>query len=206
MDNQLLTGYNQDLQTQINILEKIIMSSPILNSVITRAHLCGFENYYIGAGCITQTVWNYLSGFPSDYGIKDIDFAYYDDSNIDYEHENEFIIIMNEIYKDMKVDFDIKNQARVHLWYESHYGNNIEQYTSLETAISTWPTTATAVGVRMDNGLFKVYAPFGLNDLFGKIVRANKTQVTKEVYEKKAARWLSTWPDLTVIPWDIPKR
>ena len=59
------------------------------------------------------------------------------------------------------------------------------------------------MGIRRDkNGAFKIYAPFGLNDLFGKIVRANKAQITKDIYENKTTRWLSKWPDLKVIPWE----
>ena len=80
---------------------------------------------------------------------------------------------------------DVKNQARVHVWYEQHFGYSIRPYQSLEEAINTWPTTATAVGIRRWNEEWKIYAPYGLNDLFGKIVRANKAQITQEIFEKK---------------------
>jgi len=50
------------------------------------------------------------------------------------------------------------------------------------------------------NNELKVYAPFGLNDLFGKVVRANKVQIKKEIFESKTTKWLSKWPDITVIP------
>ena len=61
--------------------------------------------------------------------------------------------------------------------------------------------TATALGLRRDSkGKWIVYAPFGLNDLFGKIVRANKTQITKEIYEKKVIKWRAIWTDLKIIP------
>lgn len=45
------------------------------------------------------------------------------------------------------------------------------------------------------------YAPFGLNDLFGMMVRANKVQITEEIYNKKVERWKVLWPGLTIIPW-----
>lgn len=73
---------------------------------------------------------------------------------------------------------------------------------SEEAAINTWPTTATAIGVRKTGEEWNIYAPFGLNDLFGMVVRANKTQITKEIYEKKVNRWTQRWPGLTVIPWE----
>lgn len=200
----MLNGYNMDIQTQLKALENIIMSNKIISTAIERAKLLDAENYYIGAGCIAQTVWNYLSNNPLEYGIKDIDFVYFDDKNLDIESENRFISKIKELYSDLKIEVDVKNQARVHLWYESHFGYKIEPYISLETAINTWPTTATSIGVRKEkNNEFKVYAPFGLNDLFGKVVRANKTQITKQIYENKVSSWLTRWPDLRIIPWEI---
>lgn len=202
MKHQLLKGYNLDIHRQIEVFEKIIMLSETLSEAIERAKTLDLDNYYIGAGCITQTVWNYLSNNPLDYGIKDIDFVYFDDNNLDLEAENEVILKIKNLYSDLKIQIDIKNQARVHLWYKSHFGYEIKPYSSLEDAINTWPTTATAIGVRKEkNNEFKVYAPFGLNDLFGKIVRANKAQITEEIYKSKVASWTSKWEGLTVIPW-----
>jgi hypothetical protein len=53
----------------------------------------------------------------------------------------------------------------------------------------------------LENENFKIYAPFGLNDLFGMIVRANKAQITEEIYLQKVNKWKSKWPALTIIPW-----
>ncbi|MDD6771367.1 nucleotidyltransferase family protein [Inconstantimicrobium porci] len=203
MDKKLLNGYNLDINEQIKVLEKIVMKSKNINTVIERAESLNLENYYIGAGCIAQTVWNYLSDKPLDYGIKDIDFVYFDEKNLDEESENKVISYVKELYSDLDIEVDVKNEARVHLWYKDHFGYDIKPYTSLEDDINSWPTTSTAVGIRRDkNGAFKIYAPFGLNDLFGKIVRANKAQITKDIYENKTTRWLSKWPDLKVIPWE----
>ncbi|ABX43262.1 nucleotidyltransferase family protein [Lachnoclostridium phytofermentans] len=199
----MLEGYNLDINTQMKTLENIIMSSEIINTALKRAKQLNIDNYYIGAGCITQTVWNYLSNYPLDYGIKDIDFVYFDNLNLDFESENRVIMQVKQLYSALRIETDVKNQARVHLWYKDHFGYSIEPYTSLESAINTWPTTASAIGIRLDNNNeFKVYAPFGLNDLFGKIVRANKSQITKQIYEKKTASWLGKWSDLKVIPWE----
>jgi hypothetical protein len=56
--------------------------------------------------------------------------------------------------------------------------------------------------VRRNAGAFSVCAPFGLRDLFAMVVRANKTVVTRAVYEAKVERWSTVWPRLTVVPWD----
>lgn len=202
MLNNISDGYNMDLDHQLHVLETIISSSELITEALERAKLSGLDNYYIGAGCITQTVWNYLFHKPLDYGIKDIDFIYYDDNNMDYEAESKVISNLKELYSDFNIEIDVKNQARVHLWYKEHFGYEIAPYKSLEAAINTWPTTATAIGVRIcENNKLKVYAPFGLNDLFGKIVKPNKVQITEEIYNKKVVNWLMKWPGLTIIPW-----
>lgn len=201
MKREFKNGYNSNIQTQMVLLESILVQSEAINKAINRTQALGIKNYYIGAGCITQTVWNYLSGKPLDYGIKDIDFVYYDNENIDFQAEDRIISRIKELYSDLNYEVDVKNQARVHLWYKSHFGTDIEPYKSLEEAINTWPTTATAIGVRKENNELLVYAPFGLNDLFGKIVRPNKTQITRDVYENKVSRWTEKWPDLKIIPW-----
>lgn len=198
-----LNAYNLDIVTQIKMLEKIIILNENINTAIERAKTLSIENYYIGAGCITQTVWNYLFNKPLKYGINDIDFVYFDDDKIDIESEKKMTSTLKNLYSDLKIKVDVVNEASVHLWYEKQFGYSIKPYTSLESAINTWPTTATSIGVRRDkNNKFIVYAPFGLNDLFGKIVRANKIQITKEIYENKVQKWINKWPDLTVIPWD----
>lgn len=202
MKRDILNGYNLDINEQVSIFGKIILSSKIIAEVLERARLLNLDNYYIGAGCVAQTVWNYLSCKPLDYGIKDIDFVYFDKENLDYIAEHDICLVTKELYADLNIEIDVKNQARVHLWYKSHFGYEIEPYSSLEAAINTWPTTA-SVGIRKNtSGDLKIYAPFGFNDLFGKIVRANKVQITKQIYEDKVSNWLNKWPDLTVIPWD----
>lgn len=199
----MLNGYNTDISGQIRIFEEIIFSSRILSEALERAPSLDLENYYIGAGGVTQTVWNYLSGNPLEYGIKDIDLVYFDQENLSFEAENDVCMRAKELFSDFSLEMDVKNQARVHLWYESRFGYSIEPVRSLESAVNRWPTTATSIGIRKTgNRDLKIYAPFGFNDLFGKIVRANKTQITKQIYEDKVRSWIGKWPDLVIIPWD----
>lgn len=191
-----------NLQEQVKNLKTLLFESSLIKETLQRASTTGINNYYIGAGCIAQTVWNYQFQKPLDYGIKDIDFVYYDNQALDYEAENQIIIKLKEMYKDFSVDIDVKNQARVHLWYKERFGYEIEPYDSLESAINTWPTTATAIGVKIDrDNNFEVYAPYGLLDLLNKIVRPNKVQITENIYNSKVSAWLKKWPKLTVIPW-----
>ena len=196
-------GHNQNLDRQVDCLERILKQNKTIKRVLELAPQLQMPNWYLGAGCIAQTVWNVHHGFDLNHGIKDYDLVYYDSSNITPEGENLYIEKGRDFLKSLPVDAEIKNEARVHLWYKKHFGYSIKPYKSIEEAINTWPTTATSVAVRYNNkGEFIVYAPYGLNDLFGMIVRPNKTQITKEIYLKKIERWAKIWHKLIIIPWN----
>lgn len=76
-------------------------------------------------------------------------------------------------------------------------------YTSAMQAIATFPTTATSIGVRPGAEGLALHAPFGTADLFGAIVRPNKAQITRAIYEAKVLRWLAMWPRLKIIEWEM---
>lgn len=199
-DRARLTGYDRDMDTQKRLLHDILSQSPVLSEVIRGSAALGLENCYTGAGCICQTVWNFQNGLEPVHGISDIDLVYFDE-DLSYEKEDRTIRRVKDVFRGLPVEIDVKNQARVHLWYKDHYGYDIRPYASVEEAISTWPTTATAVGVRLEGGALTVCAPFGLNDMFGQIVRPNKAQVTEETYLKKCVKWGALWDTLTFVPW-----
>lgn len=192
---------HEDLPNQIDYLERILAKSKIVAEVLRKAPDLHLPNWYLGAGAIAQTVWNELHGYPFDHGLKDCDLVYFD-ADLSVEAQNLSRQRGHELFASLPVEVEITNEARVHLWYKEKFGKEITPYLSTEDAITTWPTTATSIGVRFRNGAFQVYAPYSLHDLLGMIVRPNKTLVSREVYEKKAERWKSTWPKLEVIAWD----
>lgn len=196
-----MDGCNKDLYYQIKLLSEILIKNEPLYEVIKKSADIGIKEYYIGAGCISQTVWNYQTGKNLYYGIEDVDFVYYDNSDLSYVAEDKIIKLVTAALKSCKFKLDIKNQARVHIWYKERFGRSIEPYSSVEEAIGTWPSTASAIGVRLENNVLKVFAPFGLNDLFGLILRANKVKITEETYILKTEKWKSKWAELNVIPW-----
>ena len=196
-----MCGYNKDLSIQIEEFEKIIMSNEIVKNILVKAVNLGLSDYYIGAGCIAQTIWNNQMNYSLINAISDIDFVYYDNSDLSCEKEDMIIKYIVKEITPCSIKLDIKNHARVHLLYEEHFGYKIKPYKSLEDAINTWPTTATSIGVRLENSKMRIYSLFGLNDLFGMIVRPNKTQITEEIYVQKVNKWKAKWPTLKIIPW-----
>ncbi|MCA1063741.1 nucleotidyltransferase family protein [Rossellomorea aquimaris] len=186
-----------------DLLVEMISKSEELNRLL---HILKNMNlpfdYYVGAGCITNTIWNDISDYPLEYGISDVDIVYYDPRDMTPEGEKKLKDQLCSLLGDFPFKLDVKNQARVHLWYEKKFGFSIKPYESLEEAIDSWPTTATALGVRLERGgSHKIYAPYDLEDLYSMIVRPNKRMITREIYEAKANKWKNKWPMLKVIPW-----
>lgn len=197
----MINGLDKDLLSQIEVLEKILLSNFTLKEVLVRLSQTDLKNYYVAAGCINQTVFNYYHGYPLMNGIDDFDIVYFD-SDVSYEKEDSIIKEINNLVNDLNVKCDVKNEARVHLWYGEKYGKHIEPYTSLEDAIDAWGTSITCLGVRLENNKLIIYAPYGLNDLFCMTIRPVKRQYTEEQYIIKTNRWKKKWPKLNVLSWN----
>jgi len=99
---------------------------------------------------------------------------------------------------DPSVAWDVKNQARMHL------RNGDAPYVSATDAMCRWPETATAVAVRRsEQDHCDIAAPFGLDDLFGLIVRPTPSfaDAKRQLYNDRvqAKEWLKTWPLLRAV-------
>lgn len=196
----MLDGINKPLIEQIEILKEILLSNQKLKLVLEKLEEYNLDNYYVAAGCINQTVFNYYHNFDLMYGIEDIDIVYYD-NDITYEKEDKIIKDITNLL-DIDIKLDIKNEARVHLWYYEKYNKKINQYINLEDAINSWGTTITCIGVKLVNNNLIVYAPYGLNDLFTLTIRPIKKQFTYTGYQVKTKKWLTKWPKLNIIDWN----
>jgi len=173
-----------------------------LDEILGRFEEIALPDSWLVSGCIAQTILNLLCGRPAEFGIKDVDLIYFDEQDLSAEAEAGHERRVGDLFRDLPLKLDVKNQARVHLWYKERFGYTIKPYSSSVDAIATFPTTATSVGIRRLLGNFECCAPFGLDDLFGLIVRPNKRQVTRSIYEMKTDRWRLIWPALTVLAWD----
>ena len=185
-----------------NIFLSQIRRNELVHVILERSEQLKIPNWYFGAGFIAQSIWNLNHGFSINSHIKDIDWVYFDPTDSSEESETAISRKISETFHDLKIPFDVKNQARVHLWYESKFGYPIEPYTSVEDAIETWPTTSTAIAMTIKNQSPSVFVPFGFSDLMSLTIRANKKQITEEIYKSKNTRWKQCWPKLQIIDWD----
>ena len=75
----MIKAYNKDIMSQLNIFLDIIRNNKLIYEICRKSQELDLKNYYIGAGFITQSIWNYLSDYSITYGINDIDIVYFDD-------------------------------------------------------------------------------------------------------------------------------
>ena len=179
-----------------------IEKSPLLAPLLRRWDEIALPDCRIVAGALAQTVWNDRFGYAPDHGIVDIDIVYFDQDDLSERGEAHEAARIRALFPEIPAWLDVKNEARVHLWYAGRFGFEIAPYASMADAISTFPTTATSIGIRPGAGGIAIEAPFGLSDLMSATVRPNKTQVSRDVYEAKVGRWQALWPELTVMRWD----
>jgi len=182
-------------------LEAIIRASPILAPIVRRWTSIALPDCWLVAGAIAQTVWNDAFGLPPGHGLSDVDLVYFDGTDLSEASETDHAERIRDQFAGLPVWIDVKNEARVHLWYAGKFGYSIAPYTSATQAIATFPAITTAVGVQPAESGMLIAAPFGLSDLFNLTVRPNTVQITRPIYEAKVTRWRSVWPGLTIVDW-----
>lgn len=178
------------------------MRNDVLTGVLSQSAALGLPGWYLTAGCLFQTVWNVVTGRPPAYGIKDYDLFYFDAEDLSWEAEDIVIQSAKHAFRDVPAEVEIRNEARVHLWYGKKFGAQCPPYASTEDAIDSFAATTCCLGVHLEpSGRWRVYAPHGLSDVFNLVVRPNPVLAPHSVYEAKTSRWRRQWPELTVLPW-----
>jgi uncharacterized protein len=190
------------LDEQLKALRETLARNETLMEVLARAAKLDLPGWYLTAGCLFQTVWNVVTNRSPTHGIRDYDLFYFDDTDLSWEAENEVIQAGEAAFHDLPATVEIRNEARVHLWYEDHFGVPCPPYSSSEAAIDSFAATTCCLGIRLaEDDRWRVYAPHGLADVFNLVVRPNRVLAPRSVYETKTQRWREHWPELTVLRW-----
>ena len=89
---------NEQLETFIYILKqnKNLM---VMLDYISELNL---PNFYIAAGSVFQTIWNYYDGKDLNFGIKDIDVIYYNNDDLSVEKDIEYYNLISKYAKSKK--------------------------------------------------------------------------------------------------------
>lgn len=186
----------------LELVRRVLSTNSTLLQILKGAQTLDAPNWYLAGGAISQTIWNHVSSCPPDTGIRDYDLVYFDDSDLSYEAEDKVIQRGHIIFSNVATEVEIRNQARVHIWYGEKYGVHRSPLPNVEAGIISWISNTAMVGVRLErDDSWTVFAPRGIDDYFEKIVRPNPVFATKEQYDAKVARWKKVWTGLSIEAW-----
>jgi hypothetical protein len=116
-----------------------------------------------------------------------------------YEAENAIIGRVAAAFDEpVRCMVQVRNQARVHLWFERKFGEPYTHLSSTAEALERFASPLFAVGVRLEpDGGLQVEAPFGLSDLFSLRLRPNpRRKITG--FARIVADVVRRWPELII--------
>ncbi len=179
-------------------LEAILRAAPSLMRVMETARELDLPDWLLFSGAIYQRALNHLTGRDPDYGIKDYDLGYFD-PDVSYEAEDVVIRRVAAAFEPpLREMVEVRNQARVHLWFETKFGEPYAPLGSSAEALGRFTSTTFAVGARLErDGRMTIVAPFGLDDIFALRLRPNPTRKTNG-FLRTAQAAQARWPELTI--------
>lgn len=175
------------------------LENPATRAVLERLPALECSDAWLVAGAIFQPVWNVLTHRAVDYGIKDYDISYFD-NDTSWEAEDRIIKRAAKLFGDLGVPVEVRNQARVHIWYEQKFNAPYPPLTRANEGIDRYLTVCSMVGVRCAGRDYEIYAPNGFDDVENLVVRPNRApNFRPDRYREKAERWRGRWPEITIV-------
>lgn len=177
-----------------------VRCNPINRAIMERLPSQKLADCWLVSGALFQTVWNVRTGKPPEHAIKDYDIFYFD-PDTSYEAEDRVIARARAAFADLDAPIELRNQARVHLWYEKKFSSPYPPLARATDGIDRFLMHCSQIGIRAKDGGYEIYAPHGLRDIEDMIVRPNPMpNFRSDLYLEKALRWKAIWPQLTVLP------
>jgi hypothetical protein len=177
-----------------------VLSNPINRTILDRLPTLDLPDAWLVSGALFQTVWNVLTNRPPEFGIRDYDIFYFDPDD-SWAAEDAIIRRIGAPFADVTAEIEIRNQARVHLWYAQKFGAPYPPLTRATDGIDRFLMHNAQVGIRRAGNTCEIYAPHGFGDLAELIVRPNLTaNFRADLYYAKAERWKASWPEITIKP------
>lgn len=183
------TGNKGNNMTEQDILN-LISKDKWMMDILHIAEKLNLPDWVIGAGFVRNKVWDYLHGYnKTQVDTADIDLIYYDTNGNDQQADKK---LSEKLKKETGIEWEVVNETYAHKW------NDLPPYKSTEDALSQWPETVTAIGVRLENGELKLIAPYGINDLVNLVIRPSPrfADIDKVKERVKQKGWLEKWPKL----------
>jgi hypothetical protein len=185
-----------DLETR---LADIVRADPGLMHVLTTVRGLGLNDWRVFSGAVYQSVWNAVTGRPVGYGRKDYDLGYFD-PDTSWDAEDVVIKRVAAAFDEpFRTEVEVRNQARVPLWFMDRFGEPYEPLTGTDEALSRFVAPAFAVGVRLEvDDTISIAAPIGLDDVFSLTLRPNPDRPLAKGWDRAVASARARWPELRI--------
>src|ERR1700747_3698154 len=180
-------------------LTEILCATPPVMRVLSVARHLNLPDWLGFSGAVYQPVLHHFNGRPPDYGIKDSYLGYYDASDLSYEAEDAVIRRVKAAFDEpLRSMVEVRNQARVHLWFETKFREPYGPLSSTAEALERFASPTFAVGVRLESDdRLDIVAPFGLADVFALRLRPDPRRKTVG-FARTAADVRRRWPEVVV--------
>jgi hypothetical protein len=177
----------------------IVRGAPSLMQVLMTIRALDLPDWLMMSGAVYQRVLNSLTGRPPDYGVRDYDLGYFDALDISYDAEDAVIRRAAAAFDEpLRSAVEVRNQARVHVWFEGHFGEPYSPLSRTAEALERFVSPMFAVGVRLKrDDRLHIAAPFGLADLFALRLGPNPRRFSAN-FPQIAAGVSRRWPEVTV--------
>lgn len=151
------------------------------------------------AGCLFQTVWNAQCGRDLEENILDYDVFYFDASDLSWEAEDAVIQRAAILFADLPIKVEVRNQARVHLWYEQKFGQPYAASQASTDGVDRFLIAACCIGISNTGECYSVYATHGLQGIYDGVLAANPNNYLPDLFLAKAQSYAARWPHLRIV-------
>lgn len=173
----------------------IISEDEWMMNILIAAKSLNLPDWWICAGFVRSKIWDTLHNFSERTPIPDIDVIYFEPKNIDELLEKNYEEKLKSLIPN--TPWSVKNEARMQI------KSNLPPYNSSVDAISKFPETATALGVKLDEEDNVILtAPLGIDDVVNLVVKPTpfftETKERGLIYEERVKKknWKSIWSKL----------
>ena len=143
---------------QVAAFQSALDRTGTLAQVLARAAAVDLPGWHLVAGCLYQTVWNVVTGQPPEAGILDYDLAYFDGAGLSWDAEDAVIRAGQTVFAGLPAPAQIRNQARVHLWYEQKFGTRARRTHAHRPRSTPSRPPPPALGIRLLPGVRRARA------------------------------------------------
>ena len=114
---------------------------------------------------------------------------YFDSSDLSWEAEDHVIWAPQPVFAGLSAGVEIRNEARVRLWYEGKFGVVCALYDSTESAIDSFAATTCCLGSALRRATTGHLCTSRTSDVVNLVVRPNPVLAPIHVYESQDNAW-----------------